>query len=71
MSFLLDTDTCSAHLKGNPHLTSRLLQYTGRLKVSVIVVGELLTWAHRSGAPRRRLVGIQGFFQEVEGIASL
>jgi len=48
MSFLLDTDICSAHLKQKGNLTHKLLQYMGRLHVSVITVGELYTWALRA-----------------------
>ena len=66
MSFLLDTDICSAHLKGAPSLTSRLVQHAGRLGVSIITVGELLTWARRRNAPPRRLAGIHDFLREVE-----
>lgn len=54
MSFLIDTDICSAHLKGMGVVTSRFLQYMGRLHVSVITVGELYTWATRTGAGERR-----------------
>ena len=43
MSFLLDTDTCSVHLKRPAGLTSRLVQHAGRLHVSIITVGELMT----------------------------
>ncbi len=58
MSFLLDTDVCSAHLKGNRAVSSRFLQCSGRLHVSVLTVSELYTWAKRSGAPPARLVAI-------------
>jgi len=54
MSFLLDTDICSAHLKGAPGVTSRFLQYSGRLHLSVVSLAELYTWALRSQAPPRR-----------------
>ena len=66
MSFLLDTDTCSAHLKRPAGLTSRLVQHTGRLHVSILTVGELLTWARRRTAPPQRLAGIEDFLGEVE-----
>jgi tRNA(fMet)-specific endonuclease VapC len=45
MSFLLDTDICSAHLKTPGLLTGRLLQYMGRLHVSAITMSELYDWA--------------------------
>ena len=66
MSFLLDTDTCSSHLKRPAGLTSRLVQHAGRLHVSIITVGELMTWARRRDAPPRRLDGITAFLSEVE-----
>jgi predicted nucleic acid-binding protein len=43
MSFLHDTDICSAYLKGNPDVQNRFIQYGGRLQVSVITVGELFS----------------------------
>ena len=45
MSFLLDTDTCSAHLKRPAGLIHRFVQHSGRLYISTIVLGELYTWA--------------------------
>ncbi len=58
MSFLLDTDICSAHLKGNASISARLLQYTGRLHASVLTVSELYTWAKRASAPPKRIEAI-------------
>ena len=66
VSLLLDTDTCSVHLKLPAGLTSRLVQHAGRLHVAMITVGELMTWARRRGAPSRRLSGIESFLREVE-----
>lgn len=68
MSFLLDTDICSAHLKRPAGLTSRFVQYSGRLAVSVLTIGELLTWARRRGAPARRLEGIEALSSEVDSL---
>ena len=45
MSFLLDTDICSAYLKGDRLVWKRFLQYSGGLHVSTVTVGELFTWA--------------------------
>lgn len=59
MSFLLDTDICSAYLKDEPVVVSRVMLHYGGLYVSVITVGELLTWALRANAPPDRLKGIQ------------
>jgi tRNA(fMet)-specific endonuclease VapC len=59
MSFLLDTDICSAYLKDDPIVVGRVMLHYGGLNVSVITVGELLTWALRAKAPPDRLRGIQ------------
>jgi predicted nucleic acid-binding protein len=48
MSFLLDTDICSTHLKRPAGLMHRFVQYSGRLHLSTIALGELYVWAfHR------------------------
>ena len=65
MSFLLDTDTCSAHLKQKGNLTHRFLQYMGRLHVSVITVGDLYTWALRAKASPQRLQELQDLLNDM------
>ncbi len=45
MSFMLDTNICSAHLKRPAGLMHRFTQYSGRLFVSTVVLGELYAWA--------------------------
>jgi tRNA(fMet)-specific endonuclease VapC len=59
MSFLLDTDTCSAYLKKRPQVVAKVMLHFGGLHVSAITVGELLTWALRSTAPPARLQGVR------------
>jgi len=59
MSFLLDTDICSAYLKNEPVVVGRVMLHYGSLHLSVITVGELLTWALRANAPPDRLKGVQ------------
>lgn len=54
MSFLLDTDICSAYMRGNARVRQRFLQHSGRLHVSAVTVGELYTWALRASAPPDR-----------------
>ena len=66
MSFLLDTDTCSAHLKQKGNLTHKFLQHMGRLHVSVITVGELYTWALRAKASPRRLHSLLDLLNDVQ-----
>lgn len=55
MSFLLDTDTCSAYLRGNHLVANKMIQYGGRLFLSTAVAGELFTWAFRAKASPKRL----------------
>lgn len=59
MSFLLDTNICSAHLKSRGGLTHRLLQYSGRLYLPTVVVGELYAWAYRRDDPSKLLNQIE------------
>lgn len=59
MSFLLDTDICSAYVKGNATVFQRFVQYGGRLYASTITLGELLAWALRAQARPRRLQEVQ------------
>ena len=66
MSFLLDTDICSAHLKGIAVVSNRFMQYGGRLHVSAITVGELFTWALRVKAPPQRLQSLLDFLRDVK-----
>jgi tRNA(fMet)-specific endonuclease VapC len=58
VSFLVDTDICSAHLKQSGKVTARFVQYMGRLHVSAVTVAELFTWALRAKAPPQRLRGV-------------
>jgi tRNA(fMet)-specific endonuclease VapC len=59
MSYLLDTDICSAYLKNHPKVVSRVTMHYGSLHVSAVTVGELLTWALRKKAPPARLQGVR------------
>jgi tRNA(fMet)-specific endonuclease VapC len=51
MRFLLDTDTCSAHVKRPAGLMHRFVQHAGGLSIATIVLGELYTWAYRRTNP--------------------
>jgi tRNA(fMet)-specific endonuclease VapC len=46
MTYLLDTNICSAHLKRSAGLTHFFVQHSGRLYIPTPVLGELYTWAH-------------------------
>jgi predicted nucleic acid-binding protein len=65
MSFLLDTDICSASMKGNAAVTNRFIQYGGRLHISTVTLGELLAWALRAKALPQRVQLLQKLLQEV------
>ena len=51
MSFLLDTNICSEHLRKPAGLSHRFIQHAGRLSIPTIVLGELLAWAYRRPNP--------------------
>jgi tRNA(fMet)-specific endonuclease VapC len=53
MSFLLDTDICSAQLKAVRSVSNRFLQYGGRLYASAVTIAELQAWLLRKKTPRR------------------
>jgi tRNA(fMet)-specific endonuclease VapC len=65
VSFLLDTDICSAYLKGDRRLSERFIQYGGHLNVSALSAAELFAWVLRAKAPRSRLLGLQAFLADV------
>lgn len=54
MSFVVDTNTCSAYVRGHPLVFNRFLQYGGQLYISVVTFGELTIWASRAKAPPKR-----------------
>ena len=65
MSFLLDTDICSAYVKGDRTVFGRFLQHLGQLHISVATLGELWTWGLRANAPARRLTGLTNLLSDV------
>jgi tRNA(fMet)-specific endonuclease VapC len=65
VSFLLDTDICSAYLKGDRRLSERFIQYGGQLHISAITAAELYAWVLRAKAPRSRFLGLQAFLSDV------
>ena len=50
MSVVLDTDICSAHLKGDGRVHKRMVQHSGGIYVSILTLAELYTWANRDPA---------------------
>ena len=65
MSFLLDTDICSAFLKGERNVGNRFLQHGGRLHVSTVTVGELYTGVLRSQASPRLFPLLLGMLNDL------
>jgi tRNA(fMet)-specific endonuclease VapC len=68
MSFVLDTDTCSAYLRGHRGVFSRFVQHSGGLYVSTVSVGELHVWARRASASPRRQHVLGLLLQEVRSL---
>jgi tRNA(fMet)-specific endonuclease VapC len=64
MSFLLDTNICSAHIRRPAGLAHRFFQYSGRLYISTIVLGELYAWAYRRQSPLPLLNNIEEFIED-------
>jgi tRNA(fMet)-specific endonuclease VapC len=58
MSFLLDTNIVSAHLRRPAGLMHRFVQYSGRLYTPTIVLAELHVWAFNRPEPTRALEAI-------------
>jgi tRNA(fMet)-specific endonuclease VapC len=46
MSFLLDSDICSAYLRRPDALFHRFMQHAARLWISTITQADLYTWAY-------------------------
>ena len=66
MNFLLDTNICSAYLKGEKSVWNKFMQHTGGLAISVVTAGELWTWVSRGTASQRSKDSITEFIGGVE-----
>lgn len=51
MSFLLDTDICSAHVRRPSGLMHRFMQHAGQLQIGTVSLAELYVWAYQSTDP--------------------
>ena len=65
MKFLLDTDTCSAHMRRPASLAHRFIQYTGQLAISTVGLAELYAGAYKHPNASRLLSLIRDLLQEV------
>jgi len=66
VSFLVDTDICSAYLRGNNPVTTRFVQYGGRIGISAITAAELFAWSLRSKAPAGRISELRQLLRIVQ-----
>jgi tRNA(fMet)-specific endonuclease VapC len=65
VSFLLDTNICSAVIRDDRRVFNRLIQHAGRLSTSSIVLGELYAWAYGSVNPQRLLDDIDDLLKDL------
>jgi len=65
MSFLLDTNICSAHMRRPAGLAHRFIQHSGRIWIPTIVLGELYAGAYMVPNPQPLLADIQDLLQDV------
>src|SRR4051794_19960914 len=65
MNFLLDTDTCSFHMKSPGRLAYLFIQYASSLAIPTIVLAELHVGAHKHHQSVRLISLINDLRQEV------
>jgi tRNA(fMet)-specific endonuclease VapC len=63
MNFLLDTDTCSAHMRRPAQLAHLFIQYAGGLAMPTIVLAELYAGAYKHPSPSKLLPLIADLLQ--------
>ena len=66
MSFLLDTNIISVHLKRPSGLFHRFVQHSGRLAVPTVVLGELYAWAYGRSDPATVLGPLEDLAGQLE-----
>jgi tRNA(fMet)-specific endonuclease VapC len=65
MTHLVDTDTCSAHMRRPAGLAHRFFQYAGGLAISSVTLAELYAGAYHRSQPARWLALIADLLQDV------
>ncbi len=68
MTFLLDTDTCSAHMRRPAQLAHRFIQHIGGLAISSVSLAELYAGAYKLPQANWLLALIADLLQEVQVI---
>jgi tRNA(fMet)-specific endonuclease VapC len=66
MSYLLDTNIVSVHLRRPAGLTHRFIQHFGRLSIPTLVLAELYAWAHGRDDPAPVVEKIRLLLEDVE-----
>lgn len=66
MNFLLDTDTCSAHMRRPAKLAHRFIQHAGAMAIPTIVLAELYAGAYKHPNPSKLLPLIADLLTEVQ-----
>jgi tRNA(fMet)-specific endonuclease VapC len=64
MSFLLDTNILSAHLRRPAGLAHRFIQHSGRLYTSSVALAELFVWAYKKPDPAQFIKQIEELLDE-------
>lgn len=65
MTYLLDTDICSAHMRRPGGLAHGFMQHSGGLAISTVVLAELYSGAYKLPNPTRVLAGIADLLRDV------
>jgi predicted nucleic acid-binding protein len=65
MSYPLDTNVCSAHIRRPGGVAHRFIQHSGRLFMPTIVLAELYAGAYMLETPERILTGIDELRKDV------
>ncbi len=66
MNFLVDTNICSAYIKGHPAVWSKFVQYSAGIAISVVSAGELWAWASRKQSSQSSRKAITEFIETVD-----
>ena len=66
MSFLLDTNICSAHLRRPAGLAHRFTQYAGRLSMPTVVLAELYAGAYHLPDPGPLLRKLNDLLEDLQ-----
>jgi tRNA(fMet)-specific endonuclease VapC len=66
VSFLLDTNICSAYLEGDGRVFNRFIQHSGGLSISAISAGELYSWVYRARTKPEHLKGLSDLLSDLQ-----